>query len=84
MIDSAGLCSTLMDYGVVTIMVVSIVLGMGLLHWYGKTRNDPALIGRYKKATDIFRSRIANLLAIFTIMAPILFALYLFLEFYCF
>ena len=84
MIDSAGMCCTLMDYGTVTIMVVSIVLGLGLVHWYGKTRNNLALTGRYRTATHILRNQLVKLLVIITIMAPILFVQYLFLEFYCF
>ena len=83
MIDSAELCCVLMDYGPATIMVVSIVLGIMLVQWYGKTRNDPALTGRYRTATDILRDRMVNILVIITIMAPFLFVLYLFSEFYC-
>ena len=83
MIDSAGICCALMDYGTATIMVVSIGLGMMLVQWYGKTRNDPALTGRPRTATDIFRDKLVNLCVIFTIMVPLLFIRYLFLEFYC-
>lgn len=83
MIDWSEMCCALMEYGPITIMLVSILLALWLVRRYGKARRDRALTGHYGTAKDLLRRQGVLLLVAFTIMVPAFVVLYLLLEFHC-